>query len=219
MEYRSRGYAADQGRSYGKIEMSARRWRIKLCPGIPVMQAFPALQTFERLNKFRVLVRGKLIHLDYSVERLPTGYEAATRYDEETTKIIVALSPETYAGLEDGNERDRFSSCHEIAHAVLHRVELVRWGQMRHRDLVLHRVREVEHPIFHDTEWQADTFAGEILVPSGALDLMDESQRNASFVAHRFEVSGAAARKRLEQYTKRCEKQREQSMWQPHGRW
>jgi Zn-dependent peptidase ImmA (M78 family) len=51
-----------------------------------------------------------------------------------------------------GNSRDRFTACHEFGHFLMHRT------------ITMARTREDTDKIFCDAEWQADTFAGTLLM-------------------------------------------------------
>lgn len=51
-----------------------------------------------------------------------------------------------------GNGRARFTACHELAHFLMH------------RNVSMARVREDNVPIYCDSEWQADTFAGALMM-------------------------------------------------------
>lgn len=64
----------------------------------------------------------------------------------------IKLREDVYRGAWDGNGRDRFTASHELAHFLLH------------RDIKLARMCTDEQPIFQDAEWQADTFAGSLLM-------------------------------------------------------
>ena len=50
--------------------------------------------------------------------------------------------------------RHRFTACHELGHYLLH------------RKVAMARVRDDNHPVYRDAEWQADTFAGGLLLSS-----------------------------------------------------
>lgn len=64
----------------------------------------------------------------------------------------IKLREDVYRGAWCGNGRDRFTASHELAHFLLH------------REIKLARMCTDEQPIFQDAEWQADTFAGSLLM-------------------------------------------------------
>jgi len=64
----------------------------------------------------------------------------------------VALREDIYEGAWNGNGRDRFTACHELGHFLMHRT------------ITMARTREDTDKIFCDAEWQADTFAGTLLM-------------------------------------------------------
>jgi transcriptional regulator with XRE-family HTH domain len=64
------------------------------------------------------------------------------------------LRDDVYRAACNNGRRARFTACHELAHYVLH------------RDVMLARAREDSDKIYSDSEWQADTFAGTLLMSS-----------------------------------------------------
>jgi Zn-dependent peptidase ImmA (M78 family) len=64
----------------------------------------------------------------------------------------IALREDIYEGAWNGNGRDRFTACHELGHFLMHRT------------ITMARTREDTDKIFCDAEWQADTFAGTLLM-------------------------------------------------------
>jgi IrrE N-terminal-like domain len=67
-------------------------------------------------------------------------------------KNAIALREDVYEGAWSGNGRDRFTASHEFAHFLLHRT------------VTMARVRDDADKIYCDAEWQADTFAGTLLM-------------------------------------------------------
>lgn len=66
----------------------------------------------------------------------------------------LALREDVYEGAWKRNGRDRFTACHELGHFLMHRT------------ITMARTREDTDKIFCDAEWQADTFAGTLLMSS-----------------------------------------------------
>jgi transcriptional regulator with XRE-family HTH domain len=62
------------------------------------------------------------------------------------------LRRDVYEGACKGIGRDRFTACHELGHYLMH------------RKIRLARVRSDDDKIYCDAEWQADTFAGTLLM-------------------------------------------------------
>ena len=84
-------------------------------------------------------------------EELPNKYAVA--YPEEN---LIKIREDVYERAINGVPRDRFTIAHEIGHLILHtdnRIALARDMDM------------VNIPSYRDPEWQANTFAGELLVP------------------------------------------------------
>jgi Zn-dependent peptidase ImmA (M78 family)/transcriptional regulator with XRE-family HTH domain len=76
---------------------------------------------------------------------------------EEEGRVVagkneIILRDDVYEGACDGNGRDRFTACHEFAHFLMH------------REITMPRMRDDSEKIYCDAEWQADTFAGTLLM-------------------------------------------------------
>ncbi|QWG17843.1 helix-turn-helix domain-containing protein [Bradyrhizobium sediminis] len=65
---------------------------------------------------------------------------------------IIVLREDVYEGAWKENGRDRFTACHEFAHFLMHRT------------VTMARMRDDGEKIYCDAEWQADTFAGSLLM-------------------------------------------------------
>jgi transcriptional regulator with XRE-family HTH domain len=64
----------------------------------------------------------------------------------------IKLREDVYEGAWNEVGRDRFTACHEFGHFLMH------------RQITMARVRDDSSPIYCDAEWQADTFAGGLLL-------------------------------------------------------
>jgi transcriptional regulator with XRE-family HTH domain len=73
----------------------------------------------------------------------------------------IALREDVYEGAWNGNRRDRFTVSHELAHFLIHRT------------VMMARASSSNHKIFCDSEWQADTFAGTLLMSPRHLSLFN----------------------------------------------
>ena len=76
---------------------------------------------------------------------------------EEEGRVVagqtyIALREDVYEGAWNDNGRDRFTACHEFAHFLMHRT------------VTIARTRDDSEKIYCDAEWQADTFAGTLLM-------------------------------------------------------
>ena len=69
-----------------------------------------------------------------------------------TAKHEMRIREDVYEGACAGNTRDRFTMCHELGHYLLHQPRLVSLA----RGTV---------PKYCEPEWQANTFAGELMAP------------------------------------------------------
>lgn len=89
----------------------------------------------------------------------------------------LALREDVYEKAWDGNGRDRFTACHELGHFLMHRT------------VTMARTREDTDKIFCDAEWQADTFAGTLLMSPRHLSKF----RDPDDAARSCGMTGAAA--------------------------
>jgi len=79
----------------------------------------------------------------------------------------LALREDVYEGAWNRNGRDRFTACHELGHFLMHRT------------ITMARTREDTDKIFCDAEWQADTFAGTLLMSPRHLGKFTDSDHAA----------------------------------------
>lgn len=68
---------------------------------------------------------------------------------------LIKVRQSVYEGAIAGNGRDRFTLCHELGHYIFHKPNNISFLRA---DKVIEAYRE--------PEWQANTFAGELLVPA-----------------------------------------------------
>lgn len=68
---------------------------------------------------------------------------------------VIRLREDVYDGLSRGVGRDRFTAAHELGHYIMHRKVPIVFHRQEHGRLVA----------FRDSEWQANTFAGDLLMP------------------------------------------------------
>lgn len=66
----------------------------------------------------------------------------------------LVLRQDVYDGACNGEGRDRFTACHELGHYLLH------------HGVTFARTASQSDPIYTDAEWQADTFAGRLMMSS-----------------------------------------------------
>ena len=99
--------------------------------------------------------------------------EMKSNYAEtDLSNDVIRIRESVYLRARQGSPRDRFTVAHEIGHYVLHKgkVLLCRSDE---------KIKPYEHP-----EWQANTFAGEFLVPYEEAIFMTESE-----IAETYKVS------------------------------
>ena len=198
------GVRADRGYSYRKLEKIAAyvRDRLEYSPteAINTLLMFDGLDIEVRDGTGRDLpIHGSVIELN--------GSEGFAKYDSHRCVIEVLASPETYDWLEKGHPRGGFFVAHELGHCLLHTDQLVRLAQMpKPQQAALHRGgQEVGHEAYQDTEWQANAFAGALLMPAGGLLILEQKHGELSpdIIVEHFNVSTEAAGYRLELYNDR----------------
>ena len=83
-------------------------------------------------------------------------------------KNEIILRLDVYEGACAGDPRSRFTAAHEFAHYLMH------------RNISLARVRDGDDKIYCDSEWQADSFAGRLLMPPRHMSLFNGSEQMAA---------------------------------------
>lgn len=100
---------------------------------------------------------------------------------------VIKIREDVYLGAHDGNGRDRFTMIHEVGHLVQH-------------DNVAFSRATTKHQFYEDSEWQADTFAAELMMPREHVRQLCKSPID---VMDAFGVSRSAANKRWSNLQKR----------------
>ena len=72
----------------------------------------------------------------------------------DTIHDVIKIRSDVYEGAYRNNPRDVFTLCHELGHYFLHGLEAIEFARV-----------DEKLPAFRDPEWQADTFAAEIMAP------------------------------------------------------
>lgn len=93
------------------------------------------------------------------------------------TGDTIILREDVYARAEGGTARDRFTIAHELGHYLMHRGE----------SLAMLQQSGLEIPYYRDSEWQANTFAAELLVDTKNLLMLGLD--NVEDIRHAFGVS------------------------------
>ena len=206
MWQRPSGVRADRGYSYQKLEKIAAHVRDQLnyspTEAINTLLLFDGLDMEVRDGTGRdIPIRGSVIELNDS--------EGYAKYDRDRCVIEILASPKTYDWLETGFPRGGFFVAHELGHCLLHTDQLVRLAQMpKAQQAALHRGgQEVAHGAYRDTEWQANAFAGALLMPARGLLILEQNygELSPAIVGEHYHVSAEAARYRLKLYNDRKE--------------
>jgi transcriptional regulator with XRE-family HTH domain len=138
---RSRRGLLVSGSSTAELREFAEIVRTAFVP--PEQIDFPIMDVLE----FRLGLYFEGFYIDLCNEDEMEGEEGLVVAGENCIKF----REDIYRGAWNDVGRDRFTACHELAHFLLHReVKMAR--------------RSDDHPIYRDAEWQADTFAGSLLM-------------------------------------------------------
>lgn len=109
------------------------------------------------------------------VDENEMGADLARTYPDQR---LILIRNDVYEGLHDKVRRDRFTIAHEFGHLFLHQGEIA-----------LPRGPQTNHKHYEDSEWQADTFAAEFLMPYEEVLAMTSPEE----IGERFLVSDQAA--------------------------
>lgn len=105
----------------------------------------------------------------------------------EPDQQIILIREDVYIGASQGRGRDRFTMAHELGHLIFH-------GGNYLARLDPKSMYEPTHKKYEDSEWQANTFASELLMPVRVAKQCSSPKE----LAERCGVSQDAARVRLE---------------------
>lgn len=89
---------------------------------------------------------------EFDFEIVSEGEMTDTYGTTNTSSNIMRIRENVYVGAVKGNARDRFTLCHEFGHWFLHQPDSVSFARG-------------EIPTYCDPEWQANTFAAELMIP------------------------------------------------------
>lgn len=89
---------------------------------------------------------------DFDFEIVPKSEMEDTYGTTNTARNVMRIRQDVYEGAVAGNPRDRFTLCHELGHYLLHQPRYISYA----RGSV---------PTYCQPEWQANTFAAELMAP------------------------------------------------------
>lgn len=92
----------------------------------------------------------------------------------------IVLREDVYERACEGRGRDRFTAAHELGHYIMH----------RNAPFKYHRAESGRLPAYKDSEWQANRFAGALLMPEAKMIVC----RSLAEVSERFGVTLDAAK-------------------------
>lgn len=103
-------------------------------------------------------------------------------------RLQIKVKESVYLGADNGNGRDAFTLAHELGHLFLHR-NVSSYARSNSQ-----AGSQSEHKAYEDSEWQADCFAAEFLMPHAEV----QKCKNVEEVMSLFGVSYHAAQVRFD---------------------
>lgn len=143
---------------------------VRTLTGVPNNEKFPVMEFLE-------MVLPKIFD-DFTLEVVPKDEMGNKHGETRPKRHLIRLREDVYEGACDGNGRDLYTIAHEIGHLFLHTGDYsFAWREGQ------------SIPLRKNSEWQADAFAGELLMPYTAIKGMSLDE-----VKLRYGVSISAAR-------------------------
>lgn len=113
-----------------------------------------------------ILEKLDVLDSEYSYEIVDDDQlEAGVQAQTDIIKNTIYIKESVYEGAIKNNGRDRMTIAHEILHLILHQPVA----------LTLYR-RTDDLPVYKNPEWQAECFAGELLMPYDQIKDMTEEE-------------------------------------------
>jgi len=116
------------------------------------------------------------------IDESEMGIDEARTYPD---KQLIYIRADIYNAVTNGDRRAQFTLAHELGHLVMHS----NLGKLRS-----YARNSQEHKIYEDSEWQADTFAAEFLMPYEFV----KTCKNPQEIFDEFGVSMSAAKVRYQ---------------------
>ncbi len=127
-----------------RVKLRAMAKKLRVLTKTPEDEPFPVVPFLEIVLKA----------WDYEMDIVPDE-DMKTTYAETIPSLkIFRIRESVYNNAIEGSPRDRFTIAHEIGHLFLHDDVSVSFAR-----------NEKSIPAYKDPEWQANTFAAELLVP------------------------------------------------------
>jgi len=180
-------------RSGAGIDAIAYTFIEKTQPGVLVQ---PAPFDVEEFFEFDLEAMTRVIT---SYQRLPAGIYGLT----DSEKMISIVDVELFDKRRKGEVRFcRSTIAHECGHAILHVPEFRRKRALLKSiqdksEVAMKMYRREQVPVYMDPEWQANRFAGALLLPEKTLKRVFKETQDIKEIAEVFDVNPAFVRSRL----------------------
>ena len=100
---------------------------------------------------------------DFNFEIVEPAELSDTYATTNTDQNVMYIRKDVYERAANGNPRDRFTLCHELGHYFLHQPGMISNARGK-------------VPKYCDPEWQANTFAGELMAPKHLIKNMQPEE-------------------------------------------
>lgn len=128
-----------------RVKIRAMTRYVRKISGYENQAYFPIVQFIE-------LILGDPENPNFNYE-IVEPWEMEDMYGSTNTNTnTMKIRKDVYERAVEGVPRDRFTLCHELGHYLLHRPQVMAYARGK-------------VPRYCDPEWQANTFAGELLAP------------------------------------------------------
>ena len=132
-----------------KVDIAANAELLRNVLGLQSRPYFPVVEIYEALD---------LLYPDARFEVLEMQEMGADHGRTYPDKNLIFIREDVYVRAAKGEGRDRFTMCHELGHLMMH------------RGIALSRIDpRSPPPIYRNSEWQADTFASYLMMPTTLL--------------------------------------------------
>lgn len=142
-----------------------------------LVKEFKTMFGLEKVLKFPIVqfIEWCLPELGLEFEVMTVSEMKDTYGLTNTGNNTLKIRQDVYEGAIQGNPRHRFTLCHELGHFLLHTPDRVSFARG-------------EIPKYMDAEWQANTFAAELMAPYNLVYMMSPEE-----IAEKCGMSMAAA--------------------------
>lgn len=154
-----------------KTDIAANADLLRSVLGLEHRPYFPVVEVYEALD---------LLYPDARFEVWEMHEMGADHGRTYPDRNLILIREDVYERAARGEGRDRFTMCHELGHLMMH------------RGVALSRIDPRNPPpIYRNSEWQADTFASYLMMPTTLLAKSNSTGQTMSEFGVSFEAAWA----------------------------